>query len=98
MPCLCGAAEPGGASPRAVVAAAKVTRGELSQQASFEAELRPWQEIELHARITGYLDTLKVDAGDLVKENQLIATLEQPEMKIGNRSCARQRAPQQGGN
>ncbi|HEY2574233.1 MAG TPA: efflux RND transporter periplasmic adaptor subunit [Verrucomicrobiaceae bacterium] len=77
----CGAAEPEGGSSRAVVAAAKVTRGDLSQKAAFDAELRPWQEIELHARITGYLDTLKVDAGDLVKEDQLIATLEQPEMK-----------------
>lgn len=65
----------------ATVAVVKVGRSELSQQASFDAELRPYQEIELHARITGYLETLKVDAGDLVKEDQLIATLDVPELK-----------------
>lgn len=68
------------AVPR-VVAVAEVHRGELSQQASFDAELRPYQEIELHARINGYLDQLKVDAGDIVKEGQLIATLDVPELK-----------------
>lgn len=64
-----------------MVAVAKVARCDLSQQVAFDAELRPYQEIELHARITGYLDTLKVDAGDIVKEGQLIAVLDVPELK-----------------
>jgi RND family efflux transporter MFP subunit len=64
-----------------VVAVAKVGRGELFQQASFDAELRPYHEIELHARVTGYVDKLKVDAGDIVKEDQLIATLDVPDLK-----------------
>ncbi len=42
-----------------------------------EAELRPFLErVEMHARVTGYLDSIKVDAGDFVRENQVIATLE----------------------
>jgi RND family efflux transporter MFP subunit len=84
---LCGgvslraAGSAAGSGARPVVAAAKVERGELSQQVSFDAELRPYQEVELHARISGYLDSIKVDVGDLVKEDQLIATLDQPESK-----------------
>lgn len=65
-----------------VVAAAKVTRGEIYREVSFDAELRPYQEVELHARVTGYLDALKVDAGDAVKENQALAILDVPELKI----------------
>lgn len=65
-----------------VVAAARIERGELSRDVSFDTELRPFQEVELHAKVTGYLDTLKVDAGDSVKEGQVIATLEVPELKI----------------
>jgi RND family efflux transporter MFP subunit len=62
------------------VAATHVERGNISQQVTFEAELRPYQEIELHARISGYLESLKVDAGDMVKEDQLIAMLDVPEL------------------
>jgi RND family efflux transporter MFP subunit len=77
----CEAATSSQAPARPVVAVAKVQRGELYQQASFDAELRPYREIELHARVTGYLDKLNVDAGDIVKEDQLIATLDVPDLK-----------------
>lgn len=76
---LCHAAEKQNVT---VVAAAKVTRGEIHREVAFDAELRPYQEVELHARVTGYLDALKVDAGDAVKENQVIAVLDVPELKI----------------
>lgn len=66
---------------RQVVPAAVVQREQLSQEASFDAELRPYLEIEMHARVTGYLESINVDAGDLVKENQVLATLDQPELK-----------------
>jgi RND family efflux transporter MFP subunit len=64
------------------VAAAKVTRGEIYREVSFDSELRPYQEVELHARVTGYLESLKVDAGDSVQENQVLAVLDVPELKI----------------
>ena len=65
-----------------VVAVATVIREDISRSVAFDAELRPHQEIELHAKVTGYLDSLKVDAGDSVQEGQLIATLDVPELKI----------------
>lgn len=78
----CAAQSRGAASAPPVVAAAKVGRGEIHREVAFDAELRPYQEVELHARVTGYLDALKVDAGDSVQENQLLAILDVPELKI----------------
>lgn len=78
-------ASPAGAAEKTeatVVAAVKVSRGEIYRDVAFDAELRPYQEVELHARVTGYLDSLNVDAGDSVKENQVIAILDVPELKI----------------
>ena len=63
-----------------IVAAALVRRETLSEEASFEAELRPFQDIELHARVSGYLDKIPVDIGDIVKENQIIASLDVPDL------------------
>ncbi|MBE7494009.1 MAG: efflux RND transporter periplasmic adaptor subunit [Verrucomicrobiaceae bacterium] len=64
------------------VAVVPVARGEIYREVSFDAELRPYKEIELHARATGYLDKMLVDAGDAVKEGQLIAALDVPELKF----------------
>src|SRR6186997_1091548 len=69
-----------GAAP--VVAAVPVTKGEVWREVTFDAELRPYQEVELHARATGYLEKIVVDAGDMVKEGQLIAELDSPELKF----------------
>lgn len=65
-----------------VVAAARVERGDVALEVSFDAEMRPFQEVELHAKVTGYLEKLNVDAGDSVKEGQVIATLEVPELMM----------------
>lgn len=65
-----------------IVAVVPVTKGEIFREVSFDAELRPYKEIELHARATGYLDKMLVDAGDVVKEGQPIAVLDVPELKF----------------
>ncbi len=64
------------------VAVVPVTKGEIYREVSFDAELRPYKEIELHARATGYLDKMLVDAGDVVKEGQPIAALDVPELQF----------------
>lgn len=77
-----------------VVAVVPVKKGEIYREVSFDAELRPYKEIELHARATGYLDKMLVDAGDTVKEGQLIAALDVPELKfdLQNAEAAERRA------
>ena len=48
---------------------------------SVPAELKPYEQVEIHARVSGFVKQLFVDRGDLVREGQLIAVLEAPEMK-----------------
>ena len=62
------------------VAVAKVTRENLSQELVCDAELRPYQEIDLHAKVAGYLEKINVDIGDRVETGQLLAIIEVPEL------------------
>jgi RND family efflux transporter MFP subunit len=45
------------------------------------AEFRPFQEIEVHAKVAGFLKSITVDVGDRVQEGQLLAVLEIPELQ-----------------
>ena len=46
-------------------------------------ETRPYQEATLYAKVSGYLKTVKVDKGDLVKQGQVLAIIESPETDQG---------------
>ena len=63
------------------VAAAKVHRADLTRALAVTAEFRPFQEIDVHAKVAGYVKRIYVDVGDRVKEGQLIAVLEIPELQ-----------------
>ena len=60
---------------------AKVTREDLFKQVTMAAEFRPYEEVELHAKVSGYVGKMNVDFGDTVKAGQLMATLEVPELQ-----------------
>ena len=76
------------------VAVAKVTRETLVNEVAIPAEFRPYQEVELHAKVSGYVSEMKVDFGDQVKSNQPLATLEVPELQdqLHNAMAIQQRA------
>jgi len=63
------------------VAVVKVTREDLAREIKVPAEFRPYTEVELHAKVSGYLQQMNVDFGDRVKAGQLLATIEIPELK-----------------
>ena len=63
------------------VAVAKAARGDIAQSLTIAAEFRPFQEIEVHAKVAGYLKSISVDVGDRVKAGQLLAVLEIPELQ-----------------
>lgn len=63
------------------VAVAKVSRGDLYNQVPYPAEFRPYVEVELHAKVSGYVKQMNVDFGDRVKAGQVLATLEVPELQ-----------------
>ena len=63
------------------VAVAKVATRNLSHKVVLTAEFNPFQEIDVMAKVAGYVKNINVDAGDRVKEGQLLAVLEIPEME-----------------
>ena len=62
------------------VAVAKAVISNLSQNLVLTAEFRPYQEIDVMAKVAGYIKQINVDVGDRVKQGDLLATLEIPEM------------------
>jgi RND family efflux transporter MFP subunit len=69
------------AAPLPTAAVVTVGREDLAQEVEIPAEFRPYVEVELHAKVSGYLQTINVDFGDKVKAGQLLATPEVPELK-----------------
>ena len=62
------------------VAVAKVATADLSRDLILTAEFKPFQEVDVMAKVSGYVKEIRVDVGDRVKEGDLLATLEVPEM------------------
>jgi RND family efflux transporter MFP subunit len=44
------------------------------------AEVRPWQESSIFSRVNGYLKTWSVDIGAFVKQDQLLAEIDTPDL------------------
>jgi RND family efflux transporter MFP subunit len=63
------------------VAVAKIARGDVVQSLTVAAEFRPFQEIDVHAKVAGFVKSIKVDVGDRVAAGQLLAVLEDPELQ-----------------
>lgn len=63
------------------VAVERVTRADLEQLLPLAAEFRAFQEIEVHAKVAGFLKSIAVDVGDRVSAGQLLAVLEIPELE-----------------
>jgi RND family efflux transporter MFP subunit len=63
------------------VAVVQAARADLSSDLVLTAEFEPFQEVDVMAKVSGYIKEINVDIGDRVKEGQLLATLEIPEMQ-----------------
>lgn len=48
---------------------------------SIPAELKPYQQVTVFAKVSGFVQRLYVDMGDNVRKGQLLAILEAPEMQ-----------------
>ncbi len=62
----------------AVIAVAK--HAPIGNTFSVAGEFVPYQEIEVHAKVAGYIRKINVDIGDRVKTGQVLAVLEVPEL------------------
>ena len=76
------------------VGAAKVVRQDMYNEVPIPAEFRPYVQSQLHAIVTGYVETMLVDFGDKVKKGQVLATLNVPELQdqLNNAKANQQQA------
>lgn len=63
-----------------VAPTARVERAALTNRLDVAGEFLPYQEVELHAKVAGYVRHMYVDIGDRVHTGQLLAELEIPEL------------------
>jgi len=63
-----------------VAATVAVERVSVANTLSIAGEFLPWQEVELHGKVAGYIKKINVDIGDHVHTGQTLAVLEVPEL------------------
>ena len=73
-----GGGDKANAAPSAGVV--RVTRENLASTLEIASEFQPFQEIEVYAKVSGYIRKLEVDWGSHVKQGQVLAVLEVPEL------------------
>lgn len=73
-------ASPEDSSTLPVAAVELATRGPIHNSLTLSGEFRPYQEVDVHAKVAGYIRRIYVDVGDKVKEGQTLAVLEVPEL------------------
>jgi RND family efflux transporter MFP subunit len=70
----------GDSSSLPVVAVQRASINTLDRNLTLTAEFEPYQEIDVMAKVAGYVKQINVDIGDRVRSGELLATLEVPEM------------------
>jgi RND family efflux transporter MFP subunit len=69
-----------GIDPLKVAAIAVVQRRPIENTVTLSGEFRPYQQVDVHAKVAGYIKQIFVDVGDHVKAGQVLAILEVPEL------------------
>jgi RND family efflux transporter MFP subunit len=65
--------------PSAKVATAQ--RGDISHVLTLAGQFQPYQVVDVHPKVSGYMSRINVDIGDVVHQGQTLAVLEVPELK-----------------
>lgn len=71
---------PIGASPEPTVNVIHPQRSEMVRSIDLPGDLVGYYEAALHAKVTGYLQSVGVDKGDWVKKGQVLAQIQVPEL------------------
>ncbi len=66
------------ATPSAKVATAQ--RGDIAHTLSLAGQFQPYQVVDVHPKVTGFMAKINVDIGDRVRKGQTLAVLEVPEL------------------
>jgi RND family efflux transporter MFP subunit len=63
-----------------VAAVARAERHNVGNTLTIAGEFKPFQDVNIHAKVAGYIKVIYVDVGDHVKTGQTLAVLEIPEL------------------
>lgn len=69
------------AAAQAPVEVVRVTSKAVERQVKLPGEFQPYLAVSIYARVAGFVKRVDVDRGSAVKEGQLLAALEAPEMQ-----------------
>lgn len=79
----CHSAQSADTPPTAEVVTAPVAlvqRMPLANTFVVAGEFLPFQQVELHSKVAGYIKSIRADIGDHVKQGEVLATLDTPEL------------------
>jgi RND family efflux transporter MFP subunit len=78
-------------------AVAQVERHNIANTLVLSGEFKPFQDVDVHAKVAGYIRKIFVDVGDHVREGQTLAELEIPELaaQLSGADAAARAAQQQ---
>ena len=71
---------PAGNAGETTAGVAIVKRRDLGDTLTVSGAFKPFQDIDVHAKVAGYIRKIYVDVGDHVKDRQTLAILEVPEL------------------
>ncbi|HEY2107883.1 MAG TPA: efflux RND transporter periplasmic adaptor subunit [Candidatus Binataceae bacterium] len=75
-------------SPRPIVTVMRPQRADMVRSIEMPGDLVGFYEAALHAKVTGFLQTINVDKGDWVKAGLVLATLQVPELRSNLQQAA----------
>jgi RND family efflux transporter MFP subunit len=84
-------------SGEVIAAVADVQRGTIENTLTISGAFKPFQDVDVHAKVAGYIRKIYVDVGDHVTEGQILAVLEVPELaaELAGATAAVRRAEQE---
>lgn len=60
---------------------AVVQRGSIDQVLTVAGQFQPWQVVDIHPKVSGFIRHIYVDIGDRIRQGETLAVLEVPELK-----------------
>jgi len=80
--CSCGSRQAEKPEERSVrVEVVPVRKGNISKEIKFTGSIEAYAEVQVYPKITAKIEALKVDMGDLVQKDDLLALLESDELR-----------------
>ncbi len=70
-----------GAAPPPAVSVASAHGGFIANQLTVAGVFQPFQEVDVHGKVSGYIRKIFVDIGDRVRQGKTLAVLEVPELQ-----------------